>query len=447
MVDARDGTADLDEQVRALTAENERLKADAAPGQVWRSALVVVLLALGTVLSPAAVVAGWARLQLTTADAFVDTFAPLSDDPQVQALVAGQVVGAINGAVDIPGLTNDVFAGIDQLGLPPRAAAALRLLQAPATQGIQSFISGTVDDVVRSAAFRDLWRQGLRTAHGSLVGLQGDLDSPDRAVTVSGTGEIGVQLRPIIAAVKARLVARGVALASSIPEIDRVIVVAKTDAVPTIRTVYATTVAVGTWLPFLVLALFAGAILLSVGAAGRWSRQRYVCSRRWSSRPRGSGWAGSCSPARCRRSRSPPAPPTSSTRRRSRCCAARSWPSAPSPCSSPSPPGSPVRRDTPSGCGGWRSTAPRPLVEPPRRAACPRGRFGVWVGAHARAIRVVIAVAAAAVILLLRPLSFSDVVWVAVGALVALLLVLFLGRPRTGVPAQQGEDAHTPSFS
>ena len=58
------------------------------------------------------------------------------------------------------------------------------------------------------------------------------------------------------------------------------------------------------------------------------------------------------------------------------------------------------------------------------------GRFGEWVGASARAIRVVIAVVAAVVILLLRPLSFSDVAWTAVGALVALLLVQLLGRPR-----------------
>ena len=58
------------------------------------------------------------------------------------------------------------------------------------------------------------------------------------------------------------------------------------------------------------------------------------------------------------------------------------------------------------------------------------GRIGEWIGAYARTIRVIIAVLTAAVILLLRPLSFSDVVWVAVIAVVALLLVLFLGRPR-----------------
>ena len=266
------GQFELAEQVRRLTEENERLRARVAveesgpreprePRRVWRGVVVVVLMALATILAPAATIAGWARVQLTSADAFVDTFAPLADDPNVQALVTDQAVAAINNAVDIPGLTNEVFTGIDQIGLPPRAAAALKLLQTPATQGIQSFIQDSVSNVVASAAFRDLMRQGLRTAHDSLVALQGDLAGPDRAVTISGTGEIGVQLKPIIAAVKARLVARGVALASNIPEIDKTIVVAKTDAVPTIRTVYAAAVTAGTWLPFVVLALFAGAVL------------------------------------------------------------------------------------------------------------------------------------------------------------------------------------------
>ena len=117
----------LEEQVRRLTEENERLRARVAteepaparePRRIWRGVLVVVLLVLATILAPAATVAGWARLQLTSADAFVDTFAPLADDPNVQALITDQAVTAINNAVDIPGLTNEVFTAVDQIGLP-----------------------------------------------------------------------------------------------------------------------------------------------------------------------------------------------------------------------------------------------------------------------------------------------------------------------------------------
>jgi hypothetical protein len=448
MVDARNEAAtDLEAQVRRLTEENERLRAEAPPRQVWRAAVVVLLLALATLLAPAAVVAAWARVQLTTADAFVDTFAPLADDAQVQAFVAGQAVDAINGAVDIPGLTKDVFDGIGQIGLPPRAAAALQLLQAPATQGIQSFISGGVDNVVRSEAFRDLWRQGLRAAHASLVGLQGDLEDPSRAVTVSGTGEIGLQLRPIIAAVKARLVAREVPLASNIPEIDKTIVVAKTDAVPTIRTAYSAAVAAGTWLPFVVLALFLGAILLSrrrrrtlVAAAICLFAAMLVMAI-------GIGlgrifFSNAVSPAPIPAGAADVIYTQTLTLLRSSVLAIGAlavfvavvaW------FAGPDDPARRVRQITVDAAAATRGAA--------EARGLSTGRFGEWLGSHDRAIRIVIAIAAAAAIVLLRPLSFSDVVWVAVLALLALLLLLFLSRPQAAAPATKGEEAHTPAVA
>jgi hypothetical protein len=454
MADATHTTSlELEEQVRRLTEENERLRSRVAaeepapvrePRRVWRGVLVVVLMVLATILAPAATVAGWARVQLTSADAFVDTFAPLADDPSVQAMVTDQAVTAINNAVDIPGLTNEVFTGIDQIGLPPRAAAALKLLQTPATQGIQSFIDSSVSNVVQSTAFRDLMRQGLRTAHDSLVALQGDLTDPDRAVTISDTGEIGVQLKPIIAAVKARLVDRGVALASNIPEIDKVIVVAKTDAVPTIRNVYAASVAAGTWLPFVVLALFAGAVLAAVRRRRALVVAAVCLAGAMLVTALGLGvgrifFTNAVSPDPIPAAAADAIYTQSLTLLRSSVLAIGAlavfvavvaW------FAGPEDPARRVRAALVDATAAARAGADARGVS--------TGRFGEWVGANARAIRVVIAVVAAAVILLLRPLSFSDVAWTAIGALVALLLVLLLGRPRTGQPAGGGETTPTP---
>ncbi|HEU4998367.1 MAG TPA: hypothetical protein VFT68_05430 [Lapillicoccus sp.] len=445
MVDTRnETTVDLEDEVRRLTAENERLRATSGPRRgTWRAAAVVLLLALATLLAPAAVVAGWARVQLTSADTFVDTFAPLADDPQVQAFVSDQVVTAINGAVDIPALTKDVFDGVAQLNLPPRAAAALQLLQAPATSGLESLIGNGVDNVVRSEAFRDLWRQGLRGAHGALVGLQGDLTDSNRAVTVSQEGEIGIQLRPVIAAVKARLVARGVPLAANIPEIDKSIVVARTDAVPTIRTTYSLAVAAGTWLPFVVLALFAGAVLLAhrrrrtlVAAAVCLFAAMLVTGAAI-----GLGrifFSGSVSPDLVPAGAADVIYTQTVALLRSSVLAVGALALFVAVAAWFAGPEDPARRLRLLVVDGAASA--RRAVE---ARGVTTGRFGEWVGSHARAIRVVIAIGAAALILLLRPLSLSDVVWVAVGALVAVLLVLVLGRP-AGPEAAGGEDAHTP---
>ncbi|HVD64883.1 MAG TPA: hypothetical protein VNC14_11355 [Lapillicoccus sp.] len=441
MADGTNETAtDLEEQVRRLSAENELLRSEvaaegpaAAPRRTWRVVLAVLLMALATVLAPAAVVAGWARIQLTSADTFVDTFAPLADDPNVQGLVRDQAVAAINNAVDIPGLTNDVFTGLDQLNLPPRAASALKLLQTPVTEGIQSFINSSISNVVASSAFRDLWRQGLLTAHDGLVGLQGDLDGPNRAVTVSDTGEIGVQLQPIIAAVKARLVARGVGFAANIPDINKVIVVAKTDAVPKIRTAYALAVGAGTWLPFVVLALFVGAVFAAM------QRRRAVviaaiclaAAMLVTALALGVGRifvTNAVSPDLIPAAAADAIYTQSLTLLRSSVLAIGAlavfvavvaW------FAGPRGQAARLRRLVVDG-----ATASRQAAE---ARGVTTGRIGEWIGSQARTIRVVIAVLAAAVILLLRPLSFSDVVWVAVIAVVAVLLVLFLGRPRAEV--------------
>lgn len=437
---ADNATDDLGEEVRRLRAENARLRGEPGPRRPWRAALVVLLLALATVLSPAAVVAGWARIQLTSADTFVDTFAPLADDPNVQAMVTDQAVAAINNAVDIPSLTNDVFTGLDQLNLPPRAASALKLLETPVTEGIQSFIGSSVSNVVASSAFRDLWRQGLVTAHDGLTGLQGDLAGPNRAVTVSDTGEIGVQLQPIIAAVKARLVARGVGFASNIPDINKVIVVAKTDAVPKIRTAYALTVGVGTWLPFVVLALFIGAVLAAI------QRRRAVvvaavclaAAMLVTALALGLGRifvTNAVSPDLIPAAAADAIYTQSLTLLRSTVLAigalavfvaVAAW------FAGPRGQAARLRQLTVDAAAATRGAAEARGVT--------TGGFGEWVGAHDRVIRVVIAVLAAAALFLLRPLSFSEVVWVAVLAVVALLLVLFLGRPRRVVTEGGGEE-------
>ena len=58
--------------------------------------------------------------------------------------------------------------------------------------------------------------------------------TPTGALTIDESGQISIQLAPIIAAVKQRLVARGLTLAERIPAVDKSIVIAQTDAAPKI---------------------------------------------------------------------------------------------------------------------------------------------------------------------------------------------------------------------
>ncbi len=97
---------------------------------------------MAVLLAPIAAMGTWARLQLVDADRFVATFAPLAEDPDVQDFIAAQASAAIQEQVDLTAVVGEVFDGLRELDLPPRAASALTLLEAPAASGLTSLVDG-----------------------------------------------------------------------------------------------------------------------------------------------------------------------------------------------------------------------------------------------------------------------------------------------------------------
>jgi hypothetical protein len=263
-------------RLEALEAENARLRDHPTPGvsepptvandrpggSRWRAFLSALCIVIATILVPVSIVAAWARVELVEETRFVETFAPLADDPAVQALVADQVILALEDAVDLEGITNDLFDGLQQLDLPPRALTALDLLRTPAVQGLQGLVDTTVTRLVQSDAFADVWETALQASHRSLAAVAAGGTSSG-AVVIGDGGELGIQLGPVIEEVKERLVERGIGFASSIPVIDRTIVVAQSDALAVVGTVYNLAVSVGWWTPIVALVLFVAGILIA----------------------------------------------------------------------------------------------------------------------------------------------------------------------------------------
>jgi hypothetical protein len=440
---------ELAERVRLLAAENERLRAASAQTAVgggtitdtvplasrrsrgrWRSVVAVLLIATATILSPVAVVAGWTRLQLTSEQAFLDTFGPLASDPRVQQYVSDRVVTEINNAVDINAIADDLFTGIGSLDLPPRAKSAILLLQQPAVQGVNSLIQSTVDRFVQSDAFEAVWRQALLSAHSSLQVIAGDtLQDPNRALTIDESGQISIQLAPIIAAVKQRLVARGLTLAERIPAVDKSIVIAQTDAVPKVRAAYAAATFAGTWLPILVLALFAAGVI-----AARGRRRALIAAALCLAGVMALGVAGVAVGHMVFVNTL--APDTLSPGAADAIyglalvfaqgtlvallilglvVAVSAW------FGGPSGPATASRSALVDAAAGIRRAGDE--------RGLTTGTVGEWVGSHDPVIRTGIAVAAAAVLLVVRPLTASVIVWTTVVALLLLLLVLLISRP------------------
>ncbi|MFB7845176.1 hypothetical protein [Microbacterium sp. NPDC056052] len=258
------------ELVRALEEERAPARGGRGDREVprrtrtggWgRTLLSASLIVIGALLAPVAVVSTWAHHQLTDTDYFVSTFAPLAHEPAVQDLVADEAVTAIESHIDIDRIADDLFAGLGDLDLTPRARGALQLLQAPVVSGLKDLIRKTIDGFVRSDAFAAIWKDALEVTHRQLLstatGQQG------AAITIGQNQRIQLELGPIIDAVKEELVKDGVPLADRIPAISRSIVLAEDTSIGIYLTIYQIVIAIGIWLPWAMLIMLAAGVLVA----------------------------------------------------------------------------------------------------------------------------------------------------------------------------------------
>lgn len=252
-------------------AELRRLVASRAPGEPsahrerrrpGRAAAAVTLVVLATLLAPVAVVAAWAERTLTDTDRYVATVAPLAEDPVVTSAVAGRITSEVMARIDVGAILDQAVAELEDRDVAPRATAALSALEAPLTSGVESFVRQTADRVVESEAFAETWERANRVAHEQLVAvMQG---GQGEVVQVGQDGQLTIQLSGIIDLLKQRLVDRGLGVAANIPSVDASFTVAQTTQLVEVRNRYAQVVALGTWLPWVVLGLYAAGVVAAV---------------------------------------------------------------------------------------------------------------------------------------------------------------------------------------
>lgn len=255
-------SAALDERLRALEAENAALRAGRR-GRGWgRSLLAGIALTLAVILAPLAVVASWVRVELVSTDRFVATLAPLAEDPAVQRFISDQIMVAVDQQVDFDGIVGSLANGLTSLDLPAEASAAVTLLRAPAAQGMRSVVASTVEETVASDAFAGTWQLALTNTHRATVALlQGNTNG---MLTLDrDTGALAVEAGVIVAEVKAQLEARGFGLAAMIPNVTASIPLTTADGLVGAQLGYAAAVAVGTWLPWVVLGLLVAGVALA----------------------------------------------------------------------------------------------------------------------------------------------------------------------------------------
>ncbi len=259
------------ERLRARVAELEGElhagKGSAAPAarprmrSRWYAVGSAVLLALACVLAPLSATAVWASTQVSDTDQYVQTVAPLADDPAVQAAVANNVTNAVIESLDVEGFTREALQTLSQQpNVPPRVAAALPGLAVPIANGVESFTRTQVTRLVQSPQFAALWERVNTVAHEQLVTL---LEGNEGGAVSAQGDTVTLNLAPIIDQVKTRLVAEGFTLAERIPTVDRSFVLVQSESVTKGQAAYRLLNTLGVWLPVIALVLFAGGVLLA----------------------------------------------------------------------------------------------------------------------------------------------------------------------------------------
>ncbi|WNM25174.1 bZIP transcription factor [Demequina capsici] len=280
MADSRTTKAQLEQRLRELEAENEELQsrlqdrppapptgpagaqqpAADAPHRRGRSFLGATLIVIAAILAPLTSVASFAAAQVSDTRAFVATLAPLAKDPAVQALIVDKASTAIDDALDTDALVQDLLDSIITADSTPRLAAAADVLGPLLADQTRVAIRSALTAVVQSDAFASVWEDALTLTHSQLVSiLEGDGQG---AVAIDSSGDVVIQLQPILDALKPALVDQGFGLADSIPSVDVSITVTQVPQVATARLAYAILTTLGSVLPWLVLALLVVGVLV-----------------------------------------------------------------------------------------------------------------------------------------------------------------------------------------
>ncbi|MET7692824.1 hypothetical protein ABZT06_33485 [Streptomyces sp. NPDC005483] len=249
--------AELRQRVHALEGGGPPRPARHHPLRSLGSVLLILLAALLSLLS---VVAVWANSIVRDTDRYVDTVGPLASDPDVQQAVTNRVTAAVLAQVDVDAIVKQLTDAAAQKGVPPKAAKLLGDLDGPIESGLKTLVSGAVERVVTSSAFEKVWVNANRRAHTAL----------DKALTGEASGpvqlknnQVVIDLGPIVADVKDRLVAAGFSPAAKIPAVHTDFVVFASKDAGKIRTYVRVLEILGGWLPVIALLIAAAGVYVA----------------------------------------------------------------------------------------------------------------------------------------------------------------------------------------
>ena len=211
-------------ELERLRAETARLHDQGGQGDgparrrrfSWRTPVSIVLIVLGCILGPVAVLGVWAGNEVSDTGRWVATVEPLIHDPAIQNVLTDRITQEITSRLNITGTVDQAAAQLNDRGLT-RISSLLDSFGPQIASAATGFIHSTVHRVVSGPRVAKLWVQVNTTAHQALVKV---LSGEGNGAISTKNGQIVLNLGPFIAVVKQDLVDHGFALASNIPPIS-----------------------------------------------------------------------------------------------------------------------------------------------------------------------------------------------------------------------------------
>lgn len=249
--------SELDELRHRVGALEGEARSRAPRHHPFRSTGSVLLILFAALLSLLSVVAVWANSIVRDTDRYVATVGPLASDPDVQKAVTNRVTNVVLAQIDVDALVKQLTDAVSERGVPPKAAQLVGNLKAPIESGLKQLVSGIVERVVTSSAFETVWVEGNRRAHTAF----------DEALTGEASGavslknnEVAINVGPLVANVKERLVGAGLAAAAKIPDVQTDFVVFQSKDIGKIKTYLRVLQIMGSWLPLIALLVAAAGV-------------------------------------------------------------------------------------------------------------------------------------------------------------------------------------------
>ena len=259
-------SADERAELERLRAENAELHQDGAARPKrrrfsWRAFFATILIVLGCVLAPIAVVGVWAGNQITDTGRYVATVSPLINDPAIQNVLTDRITNEIISQLNVTGTVDQAAAQLQSRGLT-RISTLLTTFGPQITSAVSGFIHSTVHTVISSQAMANAWVQVNTIAHQAVVKL---LSGQGNGTLTNTNGQITLNLAPLIAVVKQALVQRGFSLASNIPIVNATVPLFQAKELGKAQAGYRLVSDLKIVLPILVLVLLAAGVFTARG--------------------------------------------------------------------------------------------------------------------------------------------------------------------------------------